>query len=47
LRFDAQWWMAANNDEQQGFIYGYGDCRQPGKKPLAPIVLKETAAHPN
>ena len=38
LRFDAQWWMAANSDEQQGFIYGYGDCRQPGDKPLVSIV---------
>ena len=38
LRFDMQWWMAANSDEQQGFIYGYGDCRQPGDKPLVSIV---------
>jgi hypothetical protein len=38
LRFDAQWWKAANSNEQQGFIYGYGDCRQSGKKPVVSIV---------
>src|SRR5438067_5593644 len=28
LRFDAGWWLHASSDEQQGFIFGYLDCRQ-------------------
>ena len=31
LRFDATWWRHADSDEQQGFIYGYMDCRLPPK----------------
>lgn len=27
LVFNARWWNQAYNDEQQGFIYGYLDCR--------------------
>jgi hypothetical protein len=37
LRFDKQWWNQASSDEQQGFIYGYRDCRQPAKAPLVSI----------
>lgn len=38
LRFDAKWWQQANSEEQQGFIYGYQDCRQPPKAAKASIV---------
>src|SRR5882757_4958849 len=38
LRFDAKWWQHTNSDEQQGFIYGYMDCRQPQKAAKASIV---------
>lgn len=38
LRFDGVWWQHANDDEQQGFIYGYQDCRQPPKVAQASIV---------
>lgn len=37
LRFDAEWWKQANSSEQQGFIYGYWDCRQPSKAAKASI----------
>lgn len=37
LRFDADWWHRANGDEQQGFIYGYLDCRQLPKATKASI----------
>lgn len=37
LRFDAEWWQHTNSDEQQGFIYGYQDCRQPPKAAKASI----------
>jgi len=37
LRFDAGWWQHASGDEQQGFIYGYQDCRQPPKAAKASI----------
>jgi hypothetical protein len=37
LRFDAQWWKEAKSDEQQGFIYGYIDCRKPAKAAKASI----------
>lgn len=29
LRFDRAWWLRTNGEEQQGFIYGYLDRRQP------------------
>ncbi len=38
LRFDAEWWHQADSDEQQGFIYGYRDCRQPANAPIVSIV---------
>lgn len=38
LRFDARWWQHTNSDEQQGFIYGYMDCRQPQNAAKASIV---------
>lgn len=38
LRFDANWWHRADSGEQQGFIYGYGDCRQPVNVPVVSIV---------
>ena len=38
MRFDVVWWQNANSDEQQGFIYGYLDCRQIPKAAKASIV---------
>ena len=38
LRFDAEWWHQADSDQQQGFIYGYRDCRQPANAPIVSIV---------
>jgi hypothetical protein len=43
LRFDAKWWHQADSDEQQGFIYGYLDCRQPPKAVKASIVDYQNA----
>jgi|HubBroStandDraft_6_1064221.scaffolds.fasta_scaffold1149460_1 hypothetical protein len=37
IRFDAKWWHHTNSDEQQGFIYGYRDCRQPPDAPKVSI----------
>jgi hypothetical protein len=37
LRFDAEWWNHVNGAEQQGFIYGYLDCRQLPKAAKASI----------
>jgi hypothetical protein len=42
IHFDARWWRHANSDEQQGFIYGYGDCRQPVNRPTVSIVDEQT-----
>jgi hypothetical protein len=42
MRFDAAWWARASSEEQQGFIYGYRDCRQPSKAPLVPVVDEQT-----
>ncbi len=28
LKFDRKWWLQASSSEQQGFVYGYLDCRQ-------------------
>jgi hypothetical protein len=38
LRFDAKWWHQADSEEQQGFIYGYLDCRSSPKAGKASIV---------
>ena len=43
LRFDAKWWQHTNSDEQQGFIYGYMDCRQPQKAAKASTVDYQNA----
>ena len=43
MRFDATWWQHANSDEQQGFIYGYMDCRQPPNPSNASIVEYQNA----
>ncbi len=43
MRFDSKWWQYADSDEQQGFIYGYMDCRQPPKTSNASIVEYQTA----
>jgi hypothetical protein len=43
LRFDAKWWQHSESDEQQGFIYGYTDCRQPPKSSNASIVEYQNA----
>ncbi len=43
LRFDSNWWERADSDEQQGFVYGYMDCRQPPKTSNASIVEYQTA----
>jgi len=43
LRFDAKWWQQADSDEQQGFIYGYMDCRQPPKSSNASTVEYQNA----
>ncbi len=43
LRFDATWWQHANSDEQQGFIYGYMDCRLPPNPSNASIVEYQNA----
>jgi hypothetical protein len=43
LRFDVNWWQQANSDEQQGFIYGYIDCRRPSKSAGASIVDYQNA----
>jgi hypothetical protein len=43
LRFDANWWQYADSDEQQGFIYGYMDCRQPPKAAKASTVDYQNA----
>lgn len=37
LRFDANWWHRVDSNEQQGFIYGYMDCREPPKASSASI----------
>jgi hypothetical protein len=42
LTFDAKWWHQASSEEQQGFIYGYRDCRQPVKAPIVSIVDEQT-----
>jgi hypothetical protein len=43
VRFDAKWWSQAHSDEQQGFIYGYIDCRQPQRRSTASIVDYQNA----
>jgi hypothetical protein len=43
LRFDSRWWQHADSDEQQGFVYGYMDCRQPSKTSKASIVEYQIA----
>lgn len=37
LHFDVKWWQQAASEEQQGFVYGYMDCRQPSKSSNASI----------
>lgn len=41
IRFDAKWWQHANSEEQQGFIYGYRDCRQPPNAPKISISAEQ------
>jgi hypothetical protein len=43
LRFDATWWQHTNSDEQQGFVYGYLDCRQVPNAAKASIVDYQNA----
>jgi hypothetical protein len=38
IRFNAEWWQRASSDEQQGFIYGYFDCRHTLHTARASIV---------
>ena len=38
LTFNEKWWTSALSDEQQGFIYGYQDCRQPKNAAVGSIV---------
>ncbi len=43
LRFDAKWWSEASSEEQQGFIYGYLDCRPSSKTAKASIIDYQNA----
>jgi hypothetical protein len=38
LTFNKKWWNSTLSDEQQGFIYGYQDCRQPKNAAAGSIV---------
>jgi hypothetical protein len=38
LTFNEKWWSHTLSDEQQGFIYGYQDCRQPKNAVVGSIV---------
>ncbi|MDW5265211.1 MULTISPECIES: hypothetical protein [Acidobacteriaceae] len=43
LHFDATWWNQVYSEEQQGFIYGYLDCRPSPKTAKASIVDYQNA----
>lgn len=43
LRFNAGWWQHVDDDEQQGFIFGYLDCRQPPNPAKASITAYQNS----
>jgi hypothetical protein len=43
LRFNAGWWQHVDGDEQQGFIFGYLDCRQPPNPAKASITAYQNS----